>query len=434
MQEEALLEREIIEGYQLSPQQKRLWLLQQDEPNSPYRANCAVRLAGSLQPPVLRRAVSNIVRRHDVLRTSFQRHPGVKIPVQVIAEEAEPAWFSFDLTQFDSQTQRERCDELYRQEQDHPLDLTRSSQLRLTLVKLSIIEHVLIIGLPTLCADAWTLDNLVKEISLAYTACVEGLEDWDEAAQYVQFSEWQNELLVESNDEGRAYWSKYDLSNRPPASLPLESRQVGSASFRPNALRVEVPLWVATQVEVAAQQCGVTITEFMSAAWHTLLWRLTGQTELDVARICSGRNYAELEDSVGLFAKWLPVRCHFSQRYQFSEIVRQIRDEQSESDDWQEYFIWPHRGGALTAGVEFPSFAFEYEEQTLHLRAADLNFTLDRRDVCIDRFKVKLRCTRQGWLSNFTTTQRSSQSTPLNGLPEASTLYWQVQCRIRKLP
>ena len=396
MQEEVLLEREIIEGYQLSPQQRRLWLLQQGEPNSPYRAHCAVRLAGDLEPAVLRLAVNNVVRRHDVLRTSFQRHPGVKIPVQVIADEAEPAWSSFDLTQFDSQTQRDRYDELYRQEQNHPLDLTRSSQLRLMLVKLSMIEHVLIIGLPTLCADAWTLDNLVKEISLSYTACVEGVEDWDEAAQYVQFSEWQNELLVENNDEGRAYWRKYDLSNRPTASLPLESRHAGSDPFRPDVLRVEVPLSVATKVEETAQQCGGTIAEFMSAAWHSLLWRLTGQTELDVARICSGRNYAELEDSVGLFAKWLPVRCHFSQRYQLSEIVRQIRDEENEGDDWQEYFIWPHRGAALTAGGEFPTFAFEYEEQTLHLRSAALNFTLDRRDVCIDRFKVKLRCTRQG--------------------------------------
>ena len=79
-----------IEGYRLSPQQQHLWLLQQG--GAAYLSQCAVRLAGKLNRELLREALYRVVNRHEILRTTFQRPPGIKLPVQAIGEGSQVLW------------------------------------------------------------------------------------------------------------------------------------------------------------------------------------------------------------------------------------------------------------------------------------------------------------------------------------------------------
>src|SRR5205085_8337490 len=104
---------EIVAGYQLSPQQARLWLLQErDAETNAYRAQCVVMLQGDLQPQLLEEAVSTVVQQHEILRTSFRSQPGMFLPLQVITDDV-PTLHRIDLTGLPREEQQARIEQLY---------------------------------------------------------------------------------------------------------------------------------------------------------------------------------------------------------------------------------------------------------------------------------------------------------------------------------
>ena len=107
-----------------------------------------------------------MVQRHDICRTSFQRRPELRLPIQVINDSAEPFWQTIDLC--DEPEREARIDELFSEETKQLLDLDRESPLRATLIMLSRGRHLLIISLPSLCADRRTLRNIVNDLARAY--------------------------------------------------------------------------------------------------------------------------------------------------------------------------------------------------------------------------------------------------------------------------
>ncbi len=100
-----------LQGFRLSPQQKHLWLLQQD--SLAYRASCAIQIEGNLNVEFLKEALKRIVNRHESLRTSFHRQPGIKIPIQVIAESGTLCWNQVNLKGLNFQEQSARIEQLF---------------------------------------------------------------------------------------------------------------------------------------------------------------------------------------------------------------------------------------------------------------------------------------------------------------------------------
>src|SRR5689334_1485865 len=122
-----------VEGFRLSPQQARLWLLKGQNP-ADHLSQCAILVEGTLDEEALKRAVRETVARHDILRTGFYSRPGVKIPLQVIEEDCEPEWRVVAREEFDTDTAA-ALDELLREEAERPFDSGRESRARFTLVK-----------------------------------------------------------------------------------------------------------------------------------------------------------------------------------------------------------------------------------------------------------------------------------------------------------
>src|SRR2546422_9235826 len=98
------------EGFRLSPQQKRLWSFQQAATGQPYRSVCAILFEGDLQPRTLEKALYTVVQRHEILRTTFHRPPGIKTPFQVVSDNAHPSWQAIDLTDLDATHQDHRIE------------------------------------------------------------------------------------------------------------------------------------------------------------------------------------------------------------------------------------------------------------------------------------------------------------------------------------
>ncbi|MEA2173125.1 MAG: hypothetical protein QOD00_717, partial [Blastocatellia bacterium] len=395
--------KEVVEGYRLSPQQKRLWGLQQDDGQMAYRARCAVLIEGQLDVRTFEDAVHEVVMQHEILRTSFLRQPGMKIPLQVINPQARPSWQYRKLPEASAQRPLDALvEELLREETRAPFDFSLDSLLQLSLLSLSGETHLLLVTLPALCADTVTLRKLVRELSSSYAARAGGGEASEEAAQYLQFSEWQNELLEgEEALAGRAYWLDQEWPSLSLFKIPFERKPSDHAEFNPATLASLIEDERLAQLRLVAGRYGVTVETFLMTCWQTLLWRLTEQSEMLTGKLYDGRRFEELEGVLGLCSRWLPVRCSFKEESRFSDLLKQVHAAAREVEEWQEYFSWDDIAGALdsTDGVEsFLPFCFEWREdaEAAQQSAGGLTFSLRSQDACFDRFKLKLACVSEG--------------------------------------
>src|SRR5262245_50602061 len=150
----SIMHTDFLQGFRLSPQQRRIWLLQQD--SQVYRAQCAIQLKGDVQPELLKQALVSVIDRHEILRTTFNYQPGIRIPVQVIMESLHPLWSVINLDGLDPEMQKESVEELLRDEAGRPFDFKQGPLVRSVLVTLSRREALILLTMPSLCADAFT--------------------------------------------------------------------------------------------------------------------------------------------------------------------------------------------------------------------------------------------------------------------------------------
>src|SRR3982751_3400081 len=146
-----------VEGFALSPQQERLWQLQ--EAGDGYAAFGAVRIAGDVDPERLRQALAQVVRRHEILRTDFRRVPGLSAPLQVIGDPAAPSLDRHDLSRCSAAEREERIEALLREMARLSGEDAGGPRLRAALVELPDGRRLLL-GLPALCADTAGMESL----------------------------------------------------------------------------------------------------------------------------------------------------------------------------------------------------------------------------------------------------------------------------------
>jgi amino acid adenylation domain-containing protein len=387
-----------IEGYRLSPQQQRIWQLHRN--GFPVRSQCAIALEGNLRPDALREAVQDVVGRHEILRTVFYRSPGITMPIQMIAENGATGWQGFDWSAMSAPEQDAALEALFAQEERHASEAEHEPVLRAALVTLAPQRFLLHLSLPSLCADAWTFSNLAREIAAAYKARQENGVLSGEVMQYLQFSEWQNELFEDENAAlGKAYWRKQDALSQPPLTFSFEqkaaSTDAGAAGLASFALTIDAAQ--TAEIDAAAQKCGVSTQAFLLACWQTFLWRLTGRPGIIVGLVFSGRKYEELREGLGLFAKTVPVESRFDEAMKFSEVVAQVDESARHAGEWQEWFVWQDgdRPGVDSDAPPFLPVGFEYAEWPASFAANGISFSLERQRVHIDRFHLKLDVTRR---------------------------------------
>ncbi|MET0625799.1 MAG: condensation domain-containing protein, partial [Pyrinomonadaceae bacterium] len=386
-----------IEGFRLSPQQRRLWSLVRQSPAAPYRTGCRVLLEGAADEAALRAALREVVRRHEVLRTGFRRLPGMSLPLQVIGQDYEP--LSDVRTVYGEGAAGPGGDDEWRsgvegQAASEPVD---DGRLEARLVRLGVDRQMLELSLPAMCCDAVGLRNLVEEISRCYGAAVSGEPLADEPVQYVDLSEWQNELLeAETAAAGKAYWGRQDLTELESLKLPYR-REVPQADFSTRVVSVNIDTATMKRVEALIEEDDSTAAAFYLTCWQVLLCRLTGQPRVTVGVCFDGRNYDGLDSAVGLFSRYLPLPTPAQEpAVTFGRLLGEVTRVSRECTEHQEYFNWeqfaaPAAGSPAADG--YPCL-YEYAEQPLALSAAGLSFIIQREHSCPERFHLRLRCLR----------------------------------------
>ena len=373
-----------IEGFRLSPQQKQLWFLQHSD--GIYCAQCVLRIEGKLRVKVLKAALQKVVDRHEILHTNFHRQPGIKTPIQVISDNHTFSWRELGQSDWEHKLLGELCQE----ERRFGFNFEQASLLRASLLEESCNQWWLLVTLPSLCADSWSLRNLAEEISSIYGLYSRGKELEDEPVQYVQFSEWQNELLEDEDAEsGKAYWQRQEGSSTLSPSIPFESRLSRKQKFETEIFSLELGSNLAAKLDTVSALYKTTAAEFLFACWQTLIWRVTGQSEITINTLFPGRKYEELQKTIGLLAKWLPVRCSFQEDLRFTEILASITDILSSHEKWQEYFLWEDYESASGAPLDLP-ISFEFSKWFDEHDFDEVSFSLEKQYVCFERFKLKL--------------------------------------------
>ncbi|MGB3292548.1 MAG: amino acid adenylation domain-containing protein [Phormidesmis sp.] len=390
-----------ITGARLSSQQEQLWL-QHD--GSIYLAHCTLLIAGSLNPERLKETLQRVIDRHEILRTTFHRPAGIKLPFQVIAEESSLSWQTMDLSGLSPEVQQRKIDSF---QVGSVRNESSQAALSACLATLSPQRSKLLLSLPSLCADTRTLQNLVGEICQLYSAnsqphhwLATGADDPSEdPLQYADFCEWQHDLLTaddETTQAGKAHWQQYDLTTLSKVELsavdglpkPQTEPQTELARFEPGSVTVALGEEAIASLSTFANRQGTTLSVCLQACWQTLLWRLTGQDDLILGTVFDGRPYEDLEDAMGLFARTLPISCHFEAETPFSKLLQQIHQATCTASDWQNFW-----SPAAVSPLTFP-FSYEYEERPSPLPAGDLSICLQQANVCADRFGIKLTCVR----------------------------------------
>lgn len=387
----------VINGFQLSPQQKHLWSLQQFDQTQPYRVQMAVLIEGNLDTTILKAALQNVVTRHGILGTTLGSLHGMKFPLQVLTDSSILPIQVHDLSSLEPQEQEAQIDALFQEERQLIFNVEEGSLLRTILVVMSQHKHMLLVSLPALCADMATFKNLVHEISRSYAAFLNGKELSDEPMQYINVSEWLNELLEGQDTEaGREYWHQQNFSTILTLKLPFEDQPSVKPGFKPQFLAIKIDQDKVAKLESLVQKYSTSCSIFLLTCWQILIWRLTGQSDMIVGTAYDGRNYEELEEVLGPLAKYLPLCCHLEENVQFSKILEQVSQSFDALSEWQEYFSWQEiliQNGNDKALSFFP-VCFDFEEQPAKYFAADVSFLIDKQYFCIDRFKIKLSCVR----------------------------------------
>jgi amino acid adenylation domain-containing protein len=311
----------------LSYAQQRLWFLDQlGLSQHTYNLLEAIRLGGTLQVAALEQSFQEVIRRHEVLRTTFTDIAGQ--PLQVIGQ---PASFSLPVVELHDLPEGERERQLYtlvQAEVQRPFDLGQGPLIRASLVRLTDVEHVLLLVMHHIVSDGWSHRVLWGELVELYNALITG-QPWrlpPHFVQYADFVNWQQQWLqTNSLNRQLAYWKQH-LTGIPSLQLPTDHQHPAVQTFRGarHALTLSLPLTQA--LRALSQQHGVTLFMSLLAAFQTLLHRYTGQDDIVVGTLIANRHRAEFEALIGFFVNILVLRTNLSGDMSFRTLLARVRE------------------------------------------------------------------------------------------------------------
>src|SRR6185369_15099513 len=295
----------------LSFAQQRLWFLDRLEPGSGlYNIPLAVRLRGAVDPGLLRGIFAEVVRRHEVLRTTFDFDALAEEPVQVIAVPFIPELPVIDLAGLPDLNAGRQARSLTRAEAQRPFDLRTGPLLRLNLLRLAAEEHVLLITLHHIISDGWSTGVLLREIGALGAAFAAGLPSPlpELPVQYADFAVWQRGWLQGAVlDEQLGVWTRRLAGAPRMLDLPTDRPRPAVQTFRGSSRPVALPPALAAELAALCRQAGATPFMALLAVWGLLLGRHAGQDRVVVGVPVAGRNRREIEALIGFFVNTLAL-------------------------------------------------------------------------------------------------------------------------------
>ncbi|HEU4557299.1 MAG TPA: non-ribosomal peptide synthase/polyketide synthase, partial [Longimicrobium sp.] len=312
----------------LSFAQERLWFLDRMEPgDASHNIVRALHLAGALDMPALVRALGEVVRRHEVLRTTFGEVDGQ--PVQMVAPFAGLVVGVDDLSSLADADREAEVRHRMAAAAAFAYDLAAGPLFRPALLRTGAREYVLLLAMHHLVSDAWSMGVLLRELPALYAAYRDGAGSPlpELAVQYADFAAWQRETLRgEVLDPLLAYW-KGRLTGAPPLlELPTDRPRPAVRTQRGARERLELPGTLAERLRARGRGEGATLFMVVLAAFQALLGKYAASDDVVVGTPVAGRTRREVEELIGFFSNTLVLRSGLSGDPSLGEVLRRVRE------------------------------------------------------------------------------------------------------------
>jgi non-ribosomal peptide synthetase component F/NADP-dependent 3-hydroxy acid dehydrogenase YdfG len=314
-------------GVPLALAQQRLWVLDRLEgPSATYNMPSALRLKGTLDVPALERSFAELQRRHEALRTYFAE-VGDQV-MQVIEPERIAPVLHIDLSAVPAPEREARMMQIAKEDAARPFVLTAEPAFRVTLVRLSDDDHVLLTAMHHIISDGWSIGVMVREFMRHYQAYRDGREPQIAplAVQYPDFTLWQRQWLTPEAQQRQLQFWRDTLQGLPPLlPLPTDYPRPAVQSYRGDALTAHVPPATMRALEALAAREGCSLYMVLLAAFQWLLARYSGQTDIAVGASVANRNRAELEELIGFFANTVVMRTKIQPQLRFLDLLATVK-------------------------------------------------------------------------------------------------------------
>ncbi|WP_301128295.1 non-ribosomal peptide synthetase, partial [Streptomyces cacaoi] len=317
----------------LAPGQQRLWFLDDFAPGGvEYNTGLALRLTGRLDADALRAAVDGLVERHEPLRTTFATvdgrgvqivHESMRVPVRYADVSGETGGPGGRSAERDA-----ALDRVLRAEQARPFDLRTGPLMRVLVVRTGAGEHVLMVAMHHIVTDGWSLGVLVRELGALYSAAVRGTAAALPAlpVQYADYALWQRERLAgDAADAQLDYW-RAELEGVPVLELPTDRPRPAVRTSRGAVHAFEVPGDLVAGLSALGRGEGASLFMALTAVTQLLLSRYSGQRDVVVGTVTSGRDAEETENMIGFFVNTLALRSRVDEDDAFRALLGSVRD------------------------------------------------------------------------------------------------------------
>jgi len=316
------------ENLPLSYSQQRLWFLDQLKPNDPsYNIPTAIRLKGDVRSDYIEKTLNLIIKKHEVLRTSFKQINGK--PFQDIADNYE---LSVKITELNGNSASEKIEEaknIIKQNSLEPFVLDKLPLLRCELFKLDENDYVLFVVVHHIIADGWSLSLIINEFTNIYSSLQNDVEPEIEELniQFADYAMWQQKSFDSDLFKNQLNYWKENLSEAPPLlELPYDKPKPNVQTNHSGKVNLKLQHELVEKLNILSRSENSTLFMTMLAAFQVLLSKYSNMDDIVVGTPIAGRNISQIENLVGFFVNNLAIRTKIYKKESFRDLLIQVRD------------------------------------------------------------------------------------------------------------
>jgi amino acid adenylation domain-containing protein len=311
------------EFYELSYNQRRLWITHQFEPdNAAYNMPARFALKYNAEDNLPEKTIHELVRRHESLRTGFKEVNNH--PVQFVANHVEIPLKKIDISPVAGYEKQQQMEQIFFQEAQTVFDLSRVPLFRVVLVKLDQENFVMIFNMHHIISDGWSIEILKKEFLYLYEGYRKGeTRELDPIKwQYKDFTQWQDKKLsnLEIKKQSHEFWKKTVAKEIPVMNLPFDFPG-GQNAREAAAYHFSLPIEIKDRLNQLAKHNSTSLFVVMLSLFHLLLRLISGQEDIRVGLPVWGRDHAALQNIVGFFVNTVIIDTHVEEGARFIEFL-----------------------------------------------------------------------------------------------------------------
>jgi amino acid adenylation domain-containing protein len=391
----------IVNGYLISPLQKRAWDLKRE--GKAFNNLLGIEISGTVDKEKLAASFNKIVQKHEIFRTTYLEQADFKYPLQIVSEEG-----IFELREEDvsAMANGPRLDWIQQFQQllvTKHFNIDTAGVLGACLVKLASTSHILYIFCPAVASDIDTLFNVVDELRhnlKSCTICVRctaacknntAAENDADSIQFIQYSEWQNQMSDEYNEEAVSFWREAANPQYTKEKIAFQTDH-GNAPGSNKLAVVQVPLDKEKRqlVENYINAAGKNKAGFVLASWVALVWHHLGfKQEVVVGKTVTGRWLLDaFKDINGTMTKVVPFLCKIPGHYSLEQLYKKIIEQEEKIATYQDNFDC---NDSLAGKHEYTDISFEnYVQFPGSELLGEMVFSAAALEAHPDTFKIKL--------------------------------------------